>query len=335
MSVEIKNFGDDVRSVTVESETGVRAVLLTYGAALQSLSVPTHNGRVETVLGFPDIQSVKDDMHYHAVIVGRYANRIDNGQFEIDNKPYQLSINEGKTTTLHGGKDGFNKALWEVLGQDNSSVKLGHVSENGDQGFPGKLTTSVLFRLTGSELAINYEATTDAPTIVNLTHHSYLNAAGGGDIRSQELQVKANAITPVNAKLIPTGELLAVAGTPFDFRRPRKLGEAFEGKHPQMEISRSKDGFPGVDHNWVLTGEQPAVTLSSRESGVKIEMSTDQPGMQFYSTQGGGPFGRYGGLAAEPQNFPDAPHHSSFPSAELRPGQTYRRQIRMRLTAER
>ncbi|WP_249999080.1 aldose epimerase family protein [Actinoplanes sp. M2I2] len=311
-----------------------RAAILTHGGVLQSLEVPDRSGaRANVVLGFDRLQGYLDNPDpYFGAVIGRYANRIARGSFPLDGATYQAPINNGPNS-MHGGKTGFDKRLWSATPVDGA-LELRLVSPDGDQGYPGTLSVTVRYTFTpDNELRIDYEATTDAPTVVNLTNHSYFNLAGegSGDIYGHLVRIDATHFTPVDVDLIPTGDLSPVAGTPMDFREPVAVGERIRTGDPQL-------GFTGgYDHNWILDragdGLAPAAQVTEPIGGRTLSVSTTEPGLQFYSgnfldgtvTGTSGRLYRQGdGLALETQHFPDSPNHAAFPSTVLRPGETYR-----------
>jgi aldose 1-epimerase len=326
--------GDEPVDVyTLRSSDGVEAKIMTYGATLLSLKTPDRSGRFDNiVLGFDTLQPYLDGVPYFGATVGRYANRIARGKFAIDGKSFQLPLNDGPNS-LHGGTRGFDKHVWSAdPSGDGSTLRLTLKSAAGDQGYPGELTAHVTYRLQNHSLAIEYEATTTAPTPVNLANHAYFNLSGDPSraILNHTLQINADRFTPVDATLIPTGELRAVAGGAFDFRAPHAIGERIDGADEQLKRGR------GYDHNWVLKrssahGLERAVVLADPESGRTLEIQTTQPGLQFYSGNfldgkppGSGTGFRYRtGLCLETQHFPDSPNQPSFPSTILRPGQMY------------
>ncbi|GAA4010916.1 galactose mutarotase [Streptomyces marokkonensis] len=317
---------------------GTRMKVLSYGGVVQSLEVPDRRGRYENVsLGFDNLDDYVARSPHFGALIGRYGNRIAKGRFSLDGKEYQLSVNDGENS-LHGGALGFDYRVWDVEpfteGSDVGLV-LHYTSVDGEMGYPGTLRAKVTYTLTRrGEWRIDYEATTDKATVVNLTSHVYWNLAGegSGTIEDHELSIAASRYTPTDAGLIPTGELAPVSGTPFDFRRAKPIGRDIRDAHPQLVTAK------GFDHNWVLdkgiTGRPEAVaTLRDRSSGRSLRIATDQPGLQFYSgnfldgtlTGTGGSLYRQGdALCLETQHFPDSPNQPSFPTTVLRPGQTYR-----------
>ena len=305
--------------------------VMAYGAIVQSIKVPDRNGKAADItLGFDTLDEyVKGNTPYFGVIAGRYANRIANGTFKLDGKTYTLTRNDGDNT-LHGGVTGFNKAVWKDK-QIKDGVEFTLVSPNGDQGFPGTLTTVVRYTLSKGELHIDYTATTDADTVLNLTNHSYFNlkGQGDGDILNHQVKINAHCYTPVDKNLIPTGELAAVAGTPFDFLKMTTVGTRINDDNEQLKLGL------GYDHNFVLDAGgkfAEAAEVYEPTSGRVLTVLTDQPGLQFYTGNhlDGTVTGKAGvvykqryGLCLETQHFPDSPNHPSFPSTELKPGQKF------------
>ena len=315
----------------------VRLALATYGGHLVQASVPDRDGRpADVTLGYDDLAGYLADQAYFGATVGRYANRIARGEFSLDGKTYHLAKNNGPNA-LHGGVVGFNRVLWDAEpfdAVDAVGVVLRHTSPDGDQGYPGALVAAVTYTLRGDgALAIDYEATSDRPTVVNLTQHAYWNLAGhaAGSVEGHELTIVADRFTPVDATQIPTGELRAVAGTPFDFTRPHRIGERINAPDEQLRIGL------GYDHNWVLRDAPGALAFAARAyepaGGRVLEVRTTEPGLQFYSGnvipmglagKGGAHYAARGGFALETQHFPDSPNQPAFPSTTLRPGETYR-----------
>ncbi|MFD4608438.1 aldose epimerase family protein [Streptomyces sp. NPDC058440] len=290
----------------------VRVRVLSYGGIVQSVEVPDRDGRTaDVVLGFPGLDGyLAHPEPFLGALIGRYANRIAGGRFPLDGRTYALEQNEGGNS-LHGGDGGFDKRMWEVEPVEHG-VRLSRVSPHGEEGFPGRLEVSVTYTLDmAGALHIAYEAVTDAPTVVNLTSHSYWNLGGRGDTGGHELRLAASRYTPVDAELIPTGALDEVAGTRFDFRQPRKAGA-------------------GYDHNLVLdkgvTGEPVEVAeLHDPASGRVLTVATTEPGLQLYTGDHlPAPFAPGDGIALETQHFPDSPNRPGFPSTELRPGEVFR-----------
>ncbi|MEU8467457.1 aldose epimerase family protein [Streptomyces sp. NPDC029006] len=317
---------------------GTRLKVLSYGGIVQSLEIPDRHGRhADIVAGFGDIADYEAKSPYFGALIGRYGNRIGKGRFTLDGTSHQLSVNDG-VNHLHGGAKGFDKHVWHVEPFTEGSdvgLHLHYTSVDGEMGYPGTLRTKVTYTLTRhGDWRIDYAATTDRATIVNLTSHVYWNLAGegSGTIEDHELTIAAARYTPTDSGLIPTGELAGVAGTPFDFRRGKPVGRDLRAGHEQQVTAK------GYDHNWVLdkgvtARPEHVATLRDPRSGRTLRIATDQPGLQFYSgnfldgtlTGTGGRTYRQGdALCLETQHFPDSPNHPDFPSTVLRPGQTYR-----------
>lgn len=339
--------GRNVEAVELTNSKGVSARIITLGASVQSLSVPDKQGKsADIVLGYKTAADYLAKPQYFGVTVGRYANRIAKGRFSLDGKSYSLATNDGPNH-LHGGAKGFDKVLWQidsVRSGSPASVVLSYTSPDGEEGFPGTLKATATYSLgDANELTIDYRATTDQPTIVNITNHSYFNLAGeavAADILGHRLTLSADAFTPVDATLIPTGEKRPVAGTPFDFRRPMLIGARIrDGSDEQIRFGR------GYDHNFVVNGAAGTMRLAARVedpvSGRVMELLTTAPGVQFYSgnfldgtSQGkSGRIYRQGdALCLEPQVFPDAPNQKGFPTARLDPGKTYANSMILRFS---
>lgn len=318
-----------------------RAVLTNLGARLVELHVPDSDGnRADVVLQRPTLEDMATDENYMGSTAGRYANRIRAGRFMIDGTPVQLSINEGDNH-LHGGRRGFDRKVWSTqIAADGTAVTFWRVSPNGEEGYPGTLTTSVTYRLTGSTLAIDIRASTDAATVVNIVHHSYFNLGGhaSGTVLDHIVKMKSSYYVPVDDTLLPLGEILAVDGTPFDFRAPTPIGKNIAAVHHSGGGRVTESGV-GYDHNWVLEGSgmREVLTVTDSKSGRRLALSTNQPGVQLYvggyldGVTGKAPAGEYAafaGFALETQTFPDAVNHPHFPQAELRPGDTYLNSMR-------
>lgn len=310
--------------------------VLNYGAIIRALRVPDHAGNVDdVVLGFDCLSAYLRPHPYIGTVIGRYANRIGGARFVLDGRTYELTANDG-LDHLHGGLKGFDKVLWEAAPFTNGNeagVRFTYVSPDGEEGYPGTLRATVTYTLAESNaLVIDYEATTDKPTVVNLTQHTYFNLAGRGDILNHELQIFADFYTPVDERLIPTGEICPVAGTPLDFRTPHRIGARIDAGHEQLRRSH------GYDHNFVLRHtERGALELAARVyepvTGRVMRVYTTEPGIQFYSGncldgsltgKGGMVYSRHTGFCLETQHFPDAPNKTHFPSPVLRPGAIYR-----------
>lgn len=328
--------GEEVEIYKLTNAHGVEARIMTYGAGIVSLKTPDRHGHLENiVLGFDDLETYLAGVPYYGATVGRYANRIAKARFVLDGTTYPVSANDGPNS-LHGGSRGFDKRVWraDTKGGETNRLRLTYVSRDGEEGFPGELTANVTYRLRDDDsLEISYEATTTAPTPINLANHSYFNLSGDPhrSILGHTLQINADTFTPVDAGLIPSGEERAVAGTPFDFRRATVIGARIESVDEQLRLGR------GYDHNWVLRGPRPgsvlraAAVLTDPSSGRVLEIRTTQPGLQFYSGNfmngkpagEGSVFGYRTGLCLETQHFPDSPNQAEFPNAILRPGETY------------
>ncbi len=302
-----------------------------YGAHLVSVRTPDRAGKMaDVVLGYDTLQGYFNDRKtYDGAVVGRYGNRIALGKFTLNGKTYQIPVNNG-ANALHGGPKGFDQYVWEAQ-EVQDGVEFTHVSPDGDMGFPGTLTAKVKYTLKGSTLRIDYSATTDKATVLNLTNHAYFNLHGDdkGNILDQRIEIDADRYTPVDAGLIPTGEVAPVAGTPMDFRKPEAIGARIDADNEQLKLAG------GYDHNWVLNGKigilHLAAVVTDPVSGRKLTVETTEPGVQFYSGNflDGTYTGRYGvkyekhsGFCLETQHFPDSPNHPDFPSTVLRPGET-------------
>jgi aldose 1-epimerase len=339
--------GRAVEVITLSNAKGVSARILTYGALLQALVVPDARGqKADVVLGYDSLDGYLKKPNYFGSSVGRYANRIGKARFTLDGQPYQLAANDGPNN-LHGGNQGFDRKLWtigKVVSGPVASVTLTYTSPDGEEGFPGTMQVSATYALNGKgELAVTYRARTDKPTVVNLTNHAYFHLGGthsGRGVEDHVLTIPAATYTPVDATLIPTGQLAPVKNTPFDFRQPRRIGDRWRDGDRQMTLAR------GYDHNWVVTPKpSPSIHLDARladpVSGRVMELWSNQPGLQFYSgnfmdgtiTGKSGQIYRQGdGLCLEPQLFPDTPNQPAFGSARLEPGQTYEHRILYRFS---
>ncbi|GGV60784.1 MULTISPECIES: aldose epimerase family protein [Streptomyces] len=317
---------------------GTRLKVLSYGGIVQSLEIPDRHGRyVNVSLGYDTLEPYLTGTTYFGALIGRYGNRIAKGRFTLDGTTYQVPVNDGDNS-LHGGPEGFDTKVWDVepfASGPDVGLHLYRTSPDGEMGFPGTLRVKVTYTLTRhGDWRIDYEATTDKATVVNLTNHTYFNLAGegSGSIHDHELWLAARRYTPTDAGLIPTGELAKVAGTPFDFTRAKPIGRDIRTGHPQLVTAQ------GYDHNFVLdkgvtARPQHVVTLRDPHSGRTLKIATDQPGVQFYSGNfldgtlvgtSGRTYRQGDGLALETQHFPDSPNQPSFPSTVLRPGRTYR-----------
>lgn len=328
--------GTPIRRWTLRNKNGVTAKLIEYGAILSELWVPNRGGGTTNVVcGFDNLAQYLAGHPFFGATTGRYANRIALGRFAIDGSEYQLPINNGPNS-LHGGLKGFDKRVWTSQAQGENGVTFSYLSQDGEEGYPGNLRVSVTYRLSeDNELAIEYVASTDKATIVNLTNHSYFNFAGGGDILGHEVFIDADRYTPVNDQLIPTGQLALVDGTPFDFRRPTTIG---------ARVQQIQAKPVGYDHNFVLNSGGKLLALVARvvdpASGRGVEVRTTEPGMQLYTGNfldgkltgvGGVRYNQHCALCLETQHFPNSPNIPSFPSTVLRPGGTYRTTTAYRL----
>jgi aldose 1-epimerase len=341
-NVEVSPFGatpegEEVDLYTLSNSHCMEVRIITYGGIIQSLEVPDRDGHNRNVvLGFDNLDDyVNNNSPYFGAIIGRYANRIAEGEFTLDGTTYQLAINN-PPNALHGGPKGFHTKVWDAeafVRSHRVGIRLAYTSPDGEEGYPGTLQTEVVYTLTDdNSLRIEFHATTDEPTIVNLTNHSYFNleGEGSGTIYDHVLKINADRYTPVDETLIPTGELSPVAGTPFDFRKPMSIGARIRADHPQILIGR------GYDHNFVLNGRGERPILAARAvdpvSGRVLTIRTTEPGMQFYSGNfldgtlvgtSGQVYRQSDGFALETQHFPDSPNQPSFPSTVLRPGEEF------------
>ena len=327
--------GTEIGLFTLANAQGLEVRAITYGAILVSVRVPDRRGGLaDVVLGFDDLQGYVERSRYFGAVVGRYGNRIANGRFTLDGRTFQLATNNGPNH-LHGGVKGFDKVVWRTEpGQPErgTRVAFSYTSRDGEESYPGTVNARVAYEVTPrNELVVEYEATADAPTPINLTQHSYFNLAGEGrgDILGHVLALDADHFLPVDDTMIPTGEMAPVSGTPFDFRRPVSIGSRIGATHEQLRRGS------GYDHTFVLQGApglRRAAHLVEPASGRTLEIATTEPGVQFYSGnhlsgqlgKSGHAYERRTGLCLETQHFPDSPNHSQFPSAILRPGATYR-----------
>lgn len=322
--------GEPVKAYTL-TDTKLTVKLMTFGAHVTSVMAPDKTGKVtDVVLGYDSMDGyLKDEKTYMGAVVGRYGNRIGKGTFALEGKTYKLSQNNNGNT-LHGGVKGFDRYNWKATRIPNG-VEFTMVSKDGDMGFPGTLTAHVRYTLTGDKLRLDYAATTDKPTVINLTNHTYFNLAGSGDILAHVVKIDASHYTPVDAGLIPTGDLPAVSGTPFDFLKPTAIGARIDNANEQLKLGG------GYDHNWVLDGKGPTMHEAAKvvdpSSGRMLVVSTTEPGVQFYSGnfldgsangRAGLTYNKHFGFCLETQHFPDSPNHPAFPSTTLLPGNVYR-----------
>lgn len=327
--------GKQVFYYILKNKNGIEAKLTNYGATLISLKVPDRNGKFDDiVLGYDDVNGYANGKSFFGATIGRYANRIANGKFTLDGRTYTLAKNDGENS-LHGGPRGFYKAVWDakdVSAHGVPAIQFTYRSKDGEEGYPGNLIAQVTYTLTpNNELRLDYDVTTDKDTVQNLTHHSYFNLAPDGhDILGVELMLNADRFTPVDEGLIATGELRNVAGTPFDFRQPTPIGARINQADEQLKRGK------GYDHNWVLNGEIGKRHLAARvyepRTGRTIEVTTTEPGIQFYSGnflngehgKGGKAYNYRTGFCLETQHFPDSPNRPAFPTTTLKAGKHYR-----------
>lgn len=357
MEIVKKDFGsmEDGRAValyTLSNAHGLEVKITTYGGTIISLKAPDRDGRPEeVVLGFDKLSGYTNGKYYEegpyfGAIIGRYGNRIAEGKFTLEGQEYTLAKNNGPNH-LHGGIKSFDKVLWEAEPfntAEAAGLKLRYMSPHMEEGYPGTLTVEVSYSLTNdNELKIEYQATTDKTTVVNLTNHAYFNLTGNTkrDILAHQVMINAGRFVPVSENLIPTGDLQEVSGTPFDFTNPQTIGDRIKADHPQLTYAR------GFDHTWVLNGpngeSKLAATVYEPGSGRFLEAYTTEPGVQFYTGnfltgkltgRGGTVYKQRYGLCLETQHFPDSPNQPQFPSTELKPGETYRSQTSYRFSVK-
>jgi aldose 1-epimerase len=330
--------GTAVEVFTLTNASGMEVRAITYGAFIVSLRVPDRSGTLDdVVLGFDSLEGYLGSGAHMGSVVGRYGNRIGGARFTLDGKTYTLAANDG-ANHLHGGTKGFDRYVWkgeEVKKGADVSVRLTLVSPDGDEGYPGRLETTVTYTLTPkNELVVDYAATTDKPTLVNLTQHSYFNLAGqqNGDVLDHELQIHADRYTPVGAGLIPTGAIASLDGSPLDFRKPTRIGARIDQDDPQVALGK------GYDHNYVVNRRGPGLVDAARaydpKSGRVMDVRTTEPGIQLYTGnwlgdekgKGGRTYPRRSGFCLETQHYPDSPNRPEFPSTVVRPGTPYRSQ---------
>ncbi|MEM7367196.1 MAG: aldose epimerase family protein [Bacteroidota bacterium] len=319
---------------TLTNANGIQASVTDYGAILMSLKTPDKHGNIaEITLGFDSLEGYTGSHPYFGSTIGRYGNRIGGGEFSLGGEVYPLVANNGPNH-LHGGTDGFNRVMWEakeIKQEDAVGVELSYTSPDGEEGYPGTLTVTVAYLLNNKdELHLTYHATTDKATVVNLTNHAYFNLAGTGNILDHQMSLNADAFTPVDETLIPTGELRPVEGTPFDFRTSMPIGSRIDAENTQIAYGK------GYDHNFVLNKGEGAMSLAATvyepTSGRVLEVHTEEPGVQFYTGnfldgtvigRGGKAYAHRTGLCLETQHFPDSPNQPTFPSTTLEPGEEY------------
>ena len=324
--------GKEVKLYGLENRNGMEVLLTNYGATVISLSAPDRNGKMaDILLGYDSLGGYQGGKSYFGAIVGRYANRIAKGKFKLDGKEYSLFTNNGPNS-LHGGRKGFDKVVWDAAAEGNT-VRFHHLSKDGEEGYPGNLDVTVTYTLSDSNsLTIDYRATTDKATVLNISNHAYFNLGGqgSGDILGHELQLFADAYTPVDSTLIPNGKVVKVAGTPFDFTTPHTIGERVNADDEQIRFGK------GYDHNFVLRAKadgqmHPVARVVEPQSGRVLEVSSDQPAVQFYcgnflngTERGkGSVYGHRTGFCLETQHYPDSPNQPGFPSTVLKPVQTF------------
>jgi aldose 1-epimerase len=336
--------GAKIELYTLKNRNGMEARIATYGGILVSLTAPDRGGHFgDVVLGYDTLEGYLKQSPYFGALIGRFGNRIAGGRFTLGGVHYSLATNDGPNA-LHGGRAGFDKVVWKVIASrvtpQGPKLELAYLSPDGEEGYPGSLKVRATYKLTDdNSLRLTFEATTDKPTIVNLTAHSYFNLRGSGDILGHVLQIPADRFTPVDRTLIPIG-IRSVTGTPLDFRQPTAIGARIESDDEQLRFAH------GYDHNWVLN--KPAgklaidATVYEPETGRVLEVLSEQPGLQFYtgnfldgSITGKGQriYRQHEAFCLEPQHFPDSPNHSDFPSTELKPGETYHSTIVYRFSA--
>lgn len=339
--------GEKVTQYTLTNDQGASVSIINYGGIVTSLKIPDRKGKyADVVLGFKTLDEYEKPGPYFGALIGRYGNRIANGEFTLDRKTYHLARNNNGQA-LHGGLKGFEKVIWNaapIETKQGPSLKLTYVSKDGEEGYPGNLSVTATYTLTNrNELKIVYRAKTDKATIVNLTHHSYFNLSGqgSGDILDHLVTIHANKYTPVDKVLIPTGKLASVKGTPFDFRKSTPIGARINEANEQLKNGK------GYDHNWVadkLPGHLGMIAkVEDPRSGRVMEVISTEPGVQFYSGnfldgtiigKGNKVYNFRNGFCFEPQHFPDSPNHKNFPSTVLRPGETYKNTIIYRFSTE-
>jgi len=339
--------GKAVEVYTLKNAKGAEARIMTYGGVVLSLKMPDKSGQFgDVVLGCDKLEDYTKTppVPYFGALIGRYGNRIGKAQFTLDGQTYKLSAND-HGNTLHGGNKGFDKVLWTATDKQTDagpSLVLNYTSKDGEEGYPGTLNVTATYTLTdNNELRLDFTATTDKDTVVNLTHHGYFNLAGKGDILGHIVTIPADNITPVDAGLIPLGTLQPVDGTPFDFRKPMAIGARIDADNAQLKLG------PGYDHNWVINKKAGELSLMARVSepttGRVMEVWSTEPALQFYTGnfldgtikgKGGAVYQKHGAFCMEPQHYPDSPNKPQFPSTELKPGETYKNTIIYRFSVQ-
>jgi aldose 1-epimerase len=330
--------GSDVNLYTLRNYKGAEVGICNYGGLVIFLKMPDRNGKFgDVVLGYDNLPDYIKDSPYFGALIGRYGNRIAKGKFTLDGKEYTLAVNNGPNA-LHGGLKGFDKVIWEprfLASPEGPSLELLYVSKDGEEGYPGTLSVKAVYTLTDDNaLRLEFTASTDKDTVINLTHHSYFNLAGKGDILNHQVMIPADKFTPVDSTLIPTGELKPVQGTPFDFRTATAIGARIGQDDEQLKFGG------GYDHNWVINKQPGQLTLMARvyepTTGRVMEVWSTEPGLQFYSGnfldgknkgKGGWVYQFRNGFCMEPQHYPNSPNQPDFPTVVLKPGQVYRNTI--------
>ncbi|HKT13454.1 MAG TPA: aldose epimerase family protein [Terriglobia bacterium] len=336
--------GQEVHLYTLTNANGLQVAITNYGGRIVSILAPDRNGKMaDVVLGFDNLPDYMKYNTYFGALVGRYANRIGGARFTLDGKVYHLPVNNGPNS-LHGGLKGFDKQAWtakEVPGSE-PALELSYLSKGGEEGYPGNLHAKVVYTLTKDNgLKIDYSATTDKDTVINLTNHSYFNLAGdgNGDVLKQVMWINSDEITPADSTQIPTGKIMKVDGTPFDFRKPTPIGARINEDNPQLKIGK------GYDINYILDRKGSGLELAARVydpgSGRELEVYTTEPGIQFYSAnfldgsvpgKGGVKYGFRSAFCLETQHYPDSPNHPNFPTTELKPGETFHQVTEFKFT---
>lgn len=337
--------GTPITLYTLRNARGAEANICNYGGAVVSLKMPDRNGNYgDVVLGFDNLNDYVKSSPFFGALIGRYGNRIAKGRFVLNGTEYTLPTNN-PPNSLHGGDKGFDKVVWQATPHPSKSapsLELTYLSKDGEEGYPGNLSVKAVYTLTADNgLKVQFTVTTDKDTVVNLTHHSYFNLAGKGDILNHIVMINADKFTPVDSTLIPTGELKPVEGTPFDFRTPTAVGARINENNEQLKFGN------GYDHNWCINNFNGSVRLAARvyepTTGRVLEVYTDQPGMQFYSGnfldgtlkgKGGWVYQFRDAFCMEPQHYPDSPNHPDFPSTVLKPGQVYHNTIVYRFSTQ-